>query len=375
MTTNQNEVAADLESALVVVAQHAAAVDAEAKFPRASLDALRNAGLLGLLVSTDVGGLGLGFGDAARVVERVAAACGSTAMVLTMHYSGSAVIEKLGPVAIRREIAAGRHLSTLAFSEQGSRSHFWAALGTATRSPEGVRLDARKSWVTSAHHADSYVWSSRPLEAEGMSSLWIVPRTTPGLRPLGQFAGLGLRGNDSTAVQADGAVVPESALLGADGAGFDTMMSTVLPLFNLCSAACSIGLSEAALARATAHVAGTRHDHLSSSLAELPTVRAYLAKARIQADATRTLWLDAIAALESGRADTMLRVLQVKAAANESAVAVTQDCMRICGGAAFRLEAGIERPFRDARAGFVMAPTSDQLHDFVGKAITGLPLF
>jgi alkylation response protein AidB-like acyl-CoA dehydrogenase len=71
----------------------------------------------------------------------------------------------------------------------------------------------------------------------------------------------------------------------------------------------------------------------------------------------------------------MLRVLQVKAAANEAAVEVTQQCMRICGGAAFRREQGIDRQFRDARAGFIMAPTSDQLFDFIGKAVTGLPLF
>ena len=71
-------------------------------------------------------------------------------------------------------IAAGRHLSTLAFSETGSRSHFWAPLGTATAEPDGtVRLDASKSWVTSAGHADSYVWSSLPLDAS-------ITTTSPG---------------------------------------------------------------------------------------------------------------------------------------------------------------------------------------------------
>ena len=49
--------------------------------------------------------------------------------------------------------------------------------------------------------------------------------------------------------------------------------------------------------------------------------------------------------------------------------------MRAGGGAAFRKEVGIERPFRDARAGAVMAPTSDALRDFIGRALCGLPLF
>jgi len=49
--------------------------------------------------------------------------------------------------------------------------------------------------------------------------------------------------------------------------------------------------------------------------------------------------------------------------------------MRVCGGAAFRREVGVERRFRDARAGTVMAPTTDQLYDFIGKAICGLEVF
>ena len=74
------------------------------------------------------------------------------------------------------DIAAGRHLTTLAFSESGSRSHFWAPLGTAVHADGAdVRLDASKSWVTSAGQADSYVWSSRPLAADGPMTLWLRP--------------------------------------------------------------------------------------------------------------------------------------------------------------------------------------------------------
>jgi alkylation response protein AidB-like acyl-CoA dehydrogenase len=49
--------------------------------------------------------------------------------------------------------------------------------------------------------------------------------------------------------------------------------------------------------------------------------------------------------------------------------------MKACGGAAFSRHLAIERLFRDARAGWVMAPTADHLRDFIGKALTGLPLF
>ena len=56
-------------------------------------------------------------------------------------------------------------------------------------------------------------------------------------------------------------------------------------------------------------------------------------------------------------------------------MAVTDLAMKVCGGAAFRKELGIERRFRDARAARVMAPTTDALLDFIGRATLGLPLF
>ncbi len=95
---------------------------------------------------------------------------------------------------------------------------------------------------------------------------------------------------------------------------------------------------------------------------------------RIATDQAAALLADTPAAPEVGRDDAMLRVLEVKAAAGEAAIAVTDLAMKVCGGAPFRKELGVERGFRDARAARVMAPTTDALLDFVGRAINGLPL-
>ena len=359
-----------------VVAANAAAVDAEGAFPRATIGAMRQAGLLGLISATEVGGRGGTLGDAARVVERLARACGSSAMVVCMHYCGAAVIEKYADLDTRKAVAAGGHLCTLAFSEAGSRSHFWAPLSTATAKGDRVVLEARKSWITSASAATAYVWSSQALGADKSgSTIWLVPREAAGLSIDGPYRGLGLRGNDSSPVSADAVEIPASARLGDDGAGFDVMMGTVLPIFQVCNAACSLGLMEGIVAAAVAHCSGQRFAHLGSALAELPTIRAYLARMRIETDKVRALWQDTIAALEGGREDAMLRVLEVKAAAGEAALEVAALGMRVCGGAAYRREVGVERRFRDAQAASVMAPTTDVLYDFIGKAICGQELF
>jgi len=348
-----------------VVSPAARETDASGKFPTGAVAALGTAGLLG----PDIG-----LRDAADVVRNLAGACGSTAMVTLMHYAATAVVGTYGPPAVREAIADGRHLTTLAFSEAGSRSHFWAPLGTATAVGDEVRLDARKSWVTSASQADSYVWSSRPLAADGPMTLWLVPSTAPGLTTPEPFDGLGLRGNNSMPVISDGVMVPPSAMLGSDGAGLDIALAAALPWFLVLSAAFSVGLMEATLAETGAHLRSTRLEHLGQTLADQPVVRADHARMRLALDQASALLEYALAALESGRDDATLRVLEVKAAAGEAAIQVTDLAMKVAGGAAFRKEVGTERRFRDARAARVMAPTTDALLDFIGRAINGLPL-
>ena len=279
-----------------------------------------------------------------------------------------------------REIGAGEHLTTLAFSEVGSRSHFWAPVSTAVPVDDHVRLDAQKSWVTAAGEANSYVWSSKPLAAEGAASplgpmtLWYVPADSAGLSDPAPFDGLGLRGNASSPITARGVVVPPKAMIGADGAGLDLALTAVLPVFLLLNASASVGLMQAVTAETLEHLTKTRLTHLDASLAEQAIPRSELARLRIKTDLARALVDDALSAVESGREDAQLLVLEVKAAAGEAAAEAADLALRVCGGSAFRKESPIERRFRDSRASRVMAPTTDALHDIIGRALTGQPL-
>src|SRR4029077_12002176 len=144
------------------LAPRAAGVDRDAAFPKDSIAALGANGFLGLTVPKAHGGLGQGPRTAAAVIEALAQRCPSTAMGYLMHLCGvacyAAAPDKTAPLL--EAAAAGRHLSTLAFSEKGSRSHFWAPVSRTSGGDRGVPITAQKSFVTAAGHADGYVVST-----------------------------------------------------------------------------------------------------------------------------------------------------------------------------------------------------------------------
>jgi alkylation response protein AidB-like acyl-CoA dehydrogenase len=364
-----------------VVAQHAAAADREARFPKESLARLASEGLLGLCIDEPHGGRGRSFAAFAAVTEELAKRCGSTAMIYVMHVTAAQTIAASSRLAERdailREIAAGRHLTTLALSERGSRSQFWAPVSRLVKSADGYTTNAFKSWVTSAHHADSYVSSAQMPGAASPaeSTLYCLPRTREGVRVAGAFYGLGLRGNDSAPVSIEDARIAESELITDHGKGAPAMLEVVLPWFAVGTSAMAHGLCQAAVEATIGHLKATGFEHTKSELRELPNLRARLAEMALATERSRALLGLTLAHLAAPSEVTPLYVLKARLSALETALEVTDLAMKACGGAAFSRHLGIERAFRDARAGWVMAPTADHLWDFIGRALTGLPLF
>jgi alkylation response protein AidB-like acyl-CoA dehydrogenase len=356
--------------------------DKDARFSSEAIAALGPAGLLGITLPTEMGGSALGPRTLAAIIATLAEADASAAMVYLMHMCATATIAAARPGAdvaqTLKDISAGRHLTTLAFSEAGSRSHFWAPVSRATRNGANLRITAKKSWVTSAGHAQSYVVSALSPDGTGPtdSTLYLFAGSTPGLSVAGPWDGLGMRANASAPMSLEDCEIEPGLQLTDDGAGFKAMLEIVLPLFNLGTSAVALGLCRAAVAGTAAHLKSARFEHLGQTLGEsLPTLRAQLATMQIDTDGLAARLDDLVDHLERPRDTTMLRVLESKASAGDVAIAVTSVAMRVCGGAAFSRHMAIERLFRDAHAGAVMAPTGDVLREFIGKAILGIPLF
>lgn len=364
-----------------VLTPNAANVDRDAAFPAANIEALGKEGLLGLTVDAAHGGLGAPPRVFAAVAEELATACPSTAMIYVMHVAAQQAIASSSSLEkkddLLRDIAAGKHLTTLAFSEKGSRSQFWAPVSKLEVRNGSYRTSAAKTWVTSAGHADSYVSSAlKPDAASPLeSTVYLVRPKASGVKISSRFDGLGLRGNDSSPVALDDVEVRKGDLVSNLGEGAGTMLQVVLPWFSLGTAAMANGICRTAVTRTAEHLSGTGFEHDSTKLRDLPVLRARIADMSMRTEQSRALLGLTLNHVESGSEVAPLYVLQARLSAIEAAVEVTDLAMKACGGAAFSKQLGIERFFRDARAGWVMAPTADHLREFVGRVLTGLPLF
>src|SRR5215468_2296680 len=358
-----------------VVAKHATDVDTNARFPSESMAALAQGGFYGLCSDVSFGGQGQGPAAFAAVVEELARHCGSTAMVYVMHVAAAKVIEASATLptqsTVLRAIADGQHLTTFALSERGSRSQFWAPVSALIAQGHELQTHAFTSWVTAAHHADSYVTSA---QSPHEFTFYLLPRTRAGVQHPGAFNGLGLRGNDSAPVQLAGVTVRQDDLLTEHGQGLACALQIAIPWFSVGTTAMAHGLCLAAVDATARHLQDTRFEHTGTGLRDLPNLRARLAEMSVATEQSRALLGHTLRELAMPDATTPLWVLRTRMAGLQTAVQVTDLAMKTCGGAAFSRHLGIERLFRDARAGWVMAPTVDHLADFLGRALTGLPL-
>jgi len=357
-------------------------IDQARRFPRENMEALGKAGVLGLLVPSAYGGAGGGLPEMSRALETQGQACASTAMVTLMHFCATSVIAAKGGDAFKQKllpaIARGQHLSTLAFSEAGSGGHFYAPVSEIRANGARKLLSANKSFVTSAGEADSYVVSARKPNsaAPTESSLYVVSKHAGGLATQGRFEGLGLAGNASAPMKLTDVALDDEARLGDDGTGFQSMLEIVLPHFQIGVASVSLGIAAAAFQTITARVGARKYEHAGgAALASVPRVQFLTAEMALELNGGRAYLAETIRKALAADPAAMLDVLGVKVKAADAALNIVSRAMTLGGGWAFGRRGGLERNFRDAQAAAVMAPSSDVLKEFIGKATLGLPLF
>ncbi|MGH3657340.1 MAG: acyl-CoA dehydrogenase family protein [Micromonosporaceae bacterium] len=360
-------------------AERAADHDASGCFPEDDFAALREAGLLGLMVPERLGGLGASFTDYTDVALELARGSGATALVYNMHASVTGALAQtpdelaraLGApesfFAARDRIltaAAGGALYAVAMSERGAGSRLSELATSYAPEGDGYRIKGRKTFVSGAGHASGYLVAARATDDQGKVSQFLLP-AGEGLTVEETWDSLGMRATASHDLHLDVVAPPETLLGGLEGLAL--LVAQVMPQWLVASyAAVYVGVSQAAVDAAVAHVQGR-------GLAHLPSVRARIGRADAAVAAARLAVREAARRVDEspGDPETNRWVWRAKLLAGQTAMDVAASMLEAAGTSATRRGHPLERLFRDARCGALQPATSDVCADWLGVAALG----
>jgi acyl-CoA dehydrogenase len=213
--------------------------------------------------------------------------------------------------------------------------------------------------------------SPEPSAVDGISML-LVPMQADGVH-VRELATVAIHGLDTCEVTFDGVHLPGTAVLGAVGAGFRQVMST-LNGERLNAAAVALGIARGALSCAVRYAA--ERTAFGRPVGAFQALQHKLADGAVRLEAARALLDRAAGAAadgESGPGSAAVLTAMAKIAAADAATEISDTGMRVFGGAGLSLEYPMQRYFRDARL-YTFAPlTNEMLRNLVGERWLGLP--
>lgn len=355
--------------------QRAAENDRLARFPEENFADLARAGLLGLTVPTELGGLGGDYLAFSVAAEEIARGDASTCLCFTMHCAGVAAA-LAGDDGQRRwavERLAEGAVFTVVFTERGSGTHFMQPQTTATPVDGGYVLNGGKSFATSAGAARVVVVNAVvDGTPEGAFSLFMIdPKTNPGIEVAGRWDAMGMRANDSRSLVFTDAFVPVGDRIGPEGEGKDVVLAR--PNFiALGLAAASVGIAQAALDMAVEHATKRVIEPATEPIASYQAIQFLVAEMAIATNAMRLMVMRAALTADRDPDSAGAVMTEAKAFCNENGFAVANKALQVVGGRGYVRGHMAERLVRDARAGDLMALTAQQCRESVGRRVLRL---
>ena len=361
--------------------------DREASFPADDYADLRSEGLLGLCVPPRYGGLGADYETYCLVAEQLAQGNASTALTFNMHCLTMMMMggladdmalapaardrhEKLRAAKFREVIEAGAfygqpHSEPV---EQGQTDTALSVGGrrfgtTARKVDGGYVVNGRKFFVSLAGCAPYFATPAIRLGDEPWieRTLYLqVPRDAPGVSFPGEWDPMGMRGTVSRDMLLQDVFVPDDGEVLPPGV-FGAMYNAFPQLSPLTFCATFLGLMQAAYDGALAYLTGRMAG--SPGLHTEAAVKGHaVAEMLFTLEATRALYYRAISeARVDGPPEVVQRARAAHVTVQRSAVTVTQEAIRVCGGRGLLKRYPLERYARDARAGALMRPWTQEI--------------
>jgi alkylation response protein AidB-like acyl-CoA dehydrogenase len=373
-----------VESILPQIAAAAEEADVTAAFPAGHVKLLADAGLLGLVVPTEYGGLGGGLRDLAATTYALGTVCGSTALAYFFHCSASS--RGMLPLAALEAglYNADEEAEVRAFSEKvlhrmGTEQQMLANFAseavkasnanvlistTATKTEGGWLLNGEKSFGCLSGTADYYLVTARRDDVSGIDalSLFFVPRDAEGSRPRTEWLGLGMRASDNHGLVLENCFIADDEALTVPG-GFTraTQMSRGSWVGNqIAIAAIYAGIARGVWEHAMERVMKATFADTGKPIASSPMHQVLIGDAEGHLGEAH-LWLRRQIDLEASeppllpKEDVVKSWKLAKGAICEHSFAVAIDALKMCGTSGALMGNHIGRAVRDTAMGLVQA--------------------
>lgn len=362
-----------LEFAKANIYPHTKEADEKGVFPQKSFEAIKKERLTALLVPKEYGGMGLGIVEHTKVIYAFANYCATTALCYMMHNVAINVLNNYASKELKDEIlpkvAKGEAMLALAYSESGTGTHFYNPEIEVKDGGSDLILTGKKSFVTSAAYADYYLVDSASHKGSGLDNI-VVAKNLAGVSfDQAMWDGLGMRGNASCPMKLDGVKVDKRYLIGEAGSGLEQIFNAVAPFFIIGLAAVYSGVAKHA-SNSIIDYSQNRKYSDDSALCAIPTVQNHLAEIFTKSTAAYFMTLGAANSVVNQDPAALANVIAARINASEVSVEVCTKAMKVGGGTAYAKRINIERLLRDSFASAVMAPSTDVLSIWLGKAIT-----
>jgi len=361
-------------------APRATDIDRQAVFPFDNYADLREAGLLGICVPREHGGLGADFATYVMVAAEIGRHCGATALTWNMHVCSTmwagfiadaldmtpeqrAEHGRIREVHFDRIVRQGK-VYAQPFSEGGAAAAGKAPFGTLARKVDGgYVVNGRKIFASLSGAAD-YYGALCTLDIPGATqrdSLYLaVPADAPGVVVSGEWDPLGMRGTVSRNLTFTEVFVPDEARMMPEGLYFQAasryphMFATLSPTY--------MGLAQAAYDFTVKYLRGEMPGTPPVKRRMYPTKQIAVAQMRVQLEQTRALFLqNAREARVDPDRDTRMRLYAAHYTIMEGANDIARLAIRTCGGQSMLKSLALERIYRDSRCGSLMLPWTAEL--------------
>ena len=337
-------------------------IDREHRFPKELIPKMGQLGFMGAVIPEAYGGSGLAQQAYILIIEELAAACASTAIIVSAHNSLSAwPIVHFGSEAQKKQylpkMASGEHLGCFALSEPSTGSDAAALKCVVRKDGDRYIVNGTKNWITNGPEADTCVLFATMDQSKGHKGVtaFVHSMKLPGVSTGRKEDKLGIRGSPTSSITYDEVVLTKEHLLGGELGGFKVAMET-LNGGRIGVAAQAVGIARAALRDALNY--SKERKTFGKQICEHQSVQNYLAEMVIRVDAARYLTLGAAELKEAGKS-YIRQAAMAKLYASEAAMYCADKGIQIHGGYGYVTDYPAERHLRDAKITEIYEGTSE----------------